>query len=116
MNRKVVLTFILIIYIILLFLGASVIKLGEVSDSPGFDKALHFIGFFILTILLLLTFEHYKLNNKHIAIFLIALGLGIIIEVVQLGIPGREFSLLDLLVDVVGIILALVLKWSFSRR
>ena len=102
--------------IALLFLGVINLNFRNVASKPGFDKLLHFFGFFILSILLLLTFEHYNLSNKLVACFLIALGIGILIEAVQLGIPGREFSLLDIAADVLGIIAGSVLVWSFSRR
>jgi VanZ family protein len=116
MNKKLVFTAISLVYIIILFLGSSIVKVNNVSKAPGFDKLLHFVGFVILMILLLLTFEHYNLSNKLVACFLIALGIGILIEAIQLGIPGREFSLLDLAADVLGIIAGSVLVWSFSRR
>jgi len=115
MSKKLFFTLLLIIYIIILFLTGAVVNVNNISKATNFDKALHFFGFFILTILLLLTFEHYKLNNKRIAIFLIALGIGILIEVVQLGIPGREFSLLDIAADVLGIIVGALLKWIFPK-
>jgi VanZ family protein len=116
MNKKLVFTILSLVYIILLFLGGSIVKVNEVSGTPGFDKVLHFFGFVILIILLLLTFEYYNLSNKYVAVFLIALGIGILIEAVQLGIPGREFSLLDIAADVIGIVAGSVLVWSFSRH
>jgi VanZ family protein len=116
MNKKLVFTTLSLVYIILLFIGGSVVKVNDVSSTPGFDKLLHFFGFLILIILLLLTFEHYNLSNKYIACFLIALGIGILIEAVQLGIPGRDFSLLDIAADVLGIIAGALLKWIFPRH
>lgn len=117
MNKKLVLSVISAIYLILLLLGAFVVKLGTAGENGvGFDKVLHFFGFFILAVLLLLTFKYYRLSNRFASVFLIALGIGILIESVQIGIPGRDFELLDILADVLGIIFGSVLVWSFSKR
>ena len=116
MNKKLVLTVLSVIYLIILFIGAFVVKSESVSKASDFDKVLHFFGFLILVILLLLTFEHYKLGNRYVSVFLIALGVGLLIEAVQLFIPGREFSFSDVLVDVLGIIIGGFLSWSFSKH
>jgi VanZ family protein len=116
MDKKIVFTVACVFYIIILFLGATVVKTADISKATNFDKVLHFLGFFVLTILLLITFSRYKLKNKYLKSFIIALGIGILIEIIQLNIPGREFSLLDILADALGIIIGSVLTWSFSRR
>jgi len=116
MNKKIVFTVLSVIYLIILFIGAFAVKAGNISKASNFDKVLHFFGFLILAILLLVTFEHYKLGNKYVSVFIIALGIGILIEAIQLFIPGREFSLLDILADVLGVIVGLLLTWSFSKR
>ncbi len=116
MNKKVVFTVLSVVYLILLFIGAFVVKASDISKASNFDKVLHLIGFLILAILLLLTFEHYKLGNKYISVFLVALGIGILIEAIQLGIPGREFSISDILANILGIIIGEFLTWSFSKH
>jgi VanZ family protein len=113
--KKTIITAALVIYLIILLLGAFVINPVGESSPKGSDKLLHFFGFLVLEVLLLLTFINYKLNHKYLATFLIALGIGLIIEVVQLSIPSRQFSLLDLAADAGGIALAMVLTWSFSK-
>ena len=113
MNKKLIISIVLVIYLIILFIGAFAVKFEGESSISGFDKLLHFFGFFILEILLLLAFNYYKIKNKYWASFLIALSIGLFIEVVQLAIPGREFSLLDWAADAGGIFLAMVLSWSF---
>jgi VanZ family protein len=115
MNKKLAFTILSVIYIALLLLGGTILKVNDVSKAPGFDKVLHFFGFFVLTILLLLTFEYYELNNKYLASMLIAFGIGLVIEAVQLGIPGREFSLLDLAADTLGIIVGAIIRWIFPK-
>jgi VanZ family protein len=87
-----------------------------VSKAPGFDKILHLGGFFILTILLIFTFDYYKLHHSYIFAIIIALFIGIIIEFVQKDIPGREFSYLDLAVDLGGAIIAIISVWIYSKR
>ncbi len=115
MSKKLIFTTISIIYIIILLAGASIIKL-ESSSQPGSDKVLHFIGFFILTLILIFTFESYKAKRSMSITFITALIIGFIIEFMQRGIPGRTFSLLDVLADLLGIVLALVLRWSFYKQ
>jgi len=117
MNKRLVFTIVTSAYLIMLLLGAFAFQVdsGE-SGIPGFDKLLHFFGFFILAILLLLTFKYYRLSNSYASVFLIALGIGILIEYVQLSIPGRDFSVADILADVLGIITGSALVWSFRKR
>jgi VanZ family protein len=46
----------------------------------------------------------------------VALTIGIIIEFVQIGIPGRDFELMDIFADLVGILIGMVVVWSFSKQ
>jgi len=115
MNKKLVLTSVSVVYLILLFLGATIIKLNNAS-APGSDKSLHFIGFFILSLLLIFTFKNYTVQRVYLKSLIVAIIIGIIIEIIQLFIPERTFSLLDLAADLGGIFLAMVLAWTFSKR
>jgi VanZ family protein len=114
MAKKLVFTIISAIYVIILFLGATFIKLGDFS-TPGSDKGLHFIGFFILTILLIFTFKNYTAKRVYLKSLIVAIIIGIIIEIIQLFIPTRTFSWYDLVADLGGIFLGMVLAWTFSR-
>ena len=115
MKKKVIFTAISLIYVIILFIGGSIARLDS-GALQGSDKVLHFVGFFILTILLYLTFKNYKLKSPLIISFIIAFLIGIIIELIQLGIPSRAFSFLDLLADVIGIVFASVISWKFIKQ
>jgi VanZ family protein len=115
MDKKQTLSIFCAAYIIILFLGAITIKPSDISVLPGFDKLIHLGSFFILTILLLLTFERYKLNNNYIIGILIAIAIGIIIELVQLAVPGREFSLFDIAADFGGAVIASLLVWIYTK-
>jgi len=68
------------------------------------DKANHFTAFFVLYGLLKLGFG----NLSAIAASALLLLYGVQIEVVQSFLPYREFSLLDVVADSVGIFLGFV--------
>ena len=104
------------IYLIILFIGAFAVNLGTSDSVPGSDKGLHFIGFLILTLLLIFTFKNYTVQRVYLKSLIVAIIIGIIIEIIQLFIPERTFSLLDLAADLGGIFLAMVLAWTFSKR
>ena len=65
------------------------------------DKANHFIAFSTLYILLSLAYKHTTLIQK----FIILITFGIQIEIVQAFLPAREFSILDIFADSIGIII-----------
>jgi VanZ family protein len=116
MNKKIILTVISIIYLIILFIGAFAVNLGSEGSAPGSDKSLHFIGFFILSLLLIFTFKNYTAKRVYLKSLLIAVVIGILIEIIQLFIPARSFSLLDLAADLGGIFLAMLFSWMLSKR
>jgi VanZ family protein len=115
MNKSCFLSVIPVVCIVLLFLGAINLNFRNVASKPGSDKSLHFIGFFILSLLLIFTFKNYTAKRVYLKSLIIAIIIGIIIEIIQLFIPARSFSLLDLAADAGGIALAMMLTWSFSK-
>jgi len=116
MNKKIILTVISAIYLIILFIGAFAVNLGTSDSVPGSDKGLHFIGFLILTLLLIFTFKGYTKKRVYLKSLIVAIIIGIIIEVAQLFIPARTFSWYDIVADLGGIFLAMVLAWMLSKR
>jgi len=115
MNKKIILTVISVIYLIIL-LGAFAVNLGTEGSAPGSDKSLHFIGLFILSLLLIFTFKNYAAKRVYLKSLIIAIIIGILIEIIQLFIPSRTFSLLDLAADLGGIFLAMLFSWMLSKR
>lgn len=75
------------------------------------EYSLHFFGFGILAILLAWGYYKNKSSSLLMRAGLIACCFGLIIEVYQIFLPYREFSLADLAVDWVGIVLALAVFW-----
>lgn len=115
MSKKLVLSIISAIYLVILLIGAFAVNLGSENSVHGSDKTLHFIGFFILILLLIFTLKDYTSKRVYLKSLIIAVIIGIIIEVAQLFIPARTFSLLDIAADLGGIFLGMVLAWTFSR-
>jgi VanZ family protein len=79
------------------YLATTTQEIQVVVNS--WDKANHFIAFMMLYILLSLGYKHIDLFFKVTILFLFAIE----IEVVQYFIPGREFSLLDIVADMIGV-------------
>ena len=75
------------------------------------DKANHFIAFFVLYILFSGGFNIFTLLGKVSLLFLFAFQ----IELMQYFIPNRNFSLWDIFADCVGIILAIVVLSLYTQ-
>jgi VanZ family protein len=86
---------------------------GERLPEVGFfqvDKLVHFIVFGLLVFLTLYgSSKAVALKQGSINPILISLvysiGLGILVEILQLFVPGRSFSLVDILANTIGTIL-----------
>jgi len=68
------------------------------------DKQNHFIAFFALYVLLSFAYSHFS-TLKKIALLLL---FGFQIEATQYFIPGRFFSILDIVADGIGIIIGII--------
>ena len=83
--------------------------------EKSWDKAIHFLAFFVLYILLHLGYEFKILKN-----LALLLAFGVQIELVQAFLPNREFSLLDIVADMLGatfgVIVAKILKRIFYGK
>ena len=90
----------------------SLIKLGKQPiQISNLDKIEHLIAYFSLGLSWLLVFkEHKKFSYKNYLIVLICVFYGIIIEVLQTTLTSyREGSLLDIIANTVGVLLALLI-------
>ena len=84
------------------FLATTSIKIEVVANI--WDKFKHSFAFFVLYILFCLAYK--ELNSIKKVLLLLLFGLQI--EIVQYFLPYRDFSLLDLLADSVGIFFGLL--------
>lgn len=91
------------------FLATTTLEIKAVHSL--WDKANHFIAFFVLYTLLY--FSHFAL--KRVTTVALLLLFGIQIEIVQYFIPLREFSLLDVFADSVGIAIGFVLSAGLAK-
>jgi len=89
------------------YLATTTREISVVTNS--WDKANHFVAFMVLYILLSLGYKHLSLIKK----ILILLAFAVQIEVVQYFIPGREFSLLDIFADMVGMGIGYIMMRKF---
>ena len=92
------------------YLATTTREISVVTNS--WDKANHFVAFMVLCILLSLGYKHLSLIKR----ILILLAFAVQIEVVQYFIPGREFSLLDIFADMVGVCIGYVLIYKWIQR
>lgn len=94
----------------LLFLLWQALAPTPVVRAPINDKLLHFLAFFVLALLADCAWLKTRFGWRHFA----GLALyGGTIEVLQYFVPGRSFSLLDLLADLAGVLVYwwLVAPW-----
>jgi VanZ family protein len=77
-------------------------KLFFKSYSLAFDCFLHG-GFYFMASLILNKILHKKINFLFVSFFLI--GISVFFETVQLLVPGRSFTLMDIASNVIGVII-----------
>jgi len=82
--------------IVIEYLATTTQEIEVIQDS--WDKANHFVAFFSLYFLLSFGYLRFSVLKKIILLLIFAIQ----IEVVQYFIPGRDFSLLDIFADMIG--------------
>lgn len=93
------------------YLATTALEIKPIQNS--WDKANHFIAFMTLYITLSLGYPKLDVVKK----VLILLFFGLQIELVQYFLPNREFSLLDVVADGVGIVMGMIVVkglWSLK--
>ena len=97
--------------VVIEYLATTTIEISIVENS--WDKANHFIAFMVLYILISLSYKNLSLLKR----VMILLAFAVQIEIVQYFIPGRDFSLLDIFADMIGVFIGFILsqKLLFNR-
>lgn len=110
----------------LLILVACIVPANKVHRSfllniKHADKYLHFIMYFVFSVILYIDFhKYYRLpKNRQLTflyIFAISLFWGIIIEIIQyFFVSGREGSIVDVLANAGGIIAGIILVLTTAK-
>ena len=92
------------------YLATTTLEIKSLQNS--WDKANHFLAFFVLYVLLY--YSHFELSK--VSCFLLLLAFGVQIEIIQYFIPGREFSLFDVVADSLGLFLGILSVTFVSQR
>ncbi len=116
--RRVIYFILAAFYYALIFFFSS--KSYGVHIKAGFfDKEIHCLEFAVLA--LFLSFGFFKimkssLRNKALLTVFSGLFLGLLDEVHQYFVPERQFEILDILADGIGVIIGFYLYFFLSRR
>lgn len=97
-----------------------VIKLGIIIDVDTFSfmirKLAHFTEYFILGVLLFLTYQHrFQTKKRYTIIFLQGLITASIDETIQLFTPNRSGELRDVLIDISGVVFGALFIFIIHR-
>lgn len=106
---------ILRIIVFLLFAGITYLSVSPTTNvTVGDDKVGHFIAYF--TLMFFLGLELGIRNRQLLKAWGITFAYGIIMELIQHYVPGRFMSLLDLVANSLGGILAFFVLYFFGNR
>ncbi|GBD89187.1 vanZ like family protein [bacterium BMS3Abin03] len=110
----------LVVYWLFLILATS-LPAANMPKIAISDKIEHFGAFFGLSVLLSLTLLYQQKNlllKKYFLVFtlIIVSGYGVIDEIHQAFIPGRNSDILDWTADSIGAITAVLLIWYLVRK
>jgi VanZ family protein len=116
-------TVLLLVYMAVIFILSSIPDTGETGDlgatlSPQVQNLLHIPAYGFLALLWLLTLKTHGVawRRSLAAAFVLATAYGVVIEILQGWIPGRVPSVLDALLNFLGILLCIGLYWWIELR
>ena len=92
------------------YLATTTQEIKAIENS--WDKANHFVAFFTLYFLLSFGYSKFSFIKK----VLLLLAFAVQIEVVQYFIPSRDFSLLDIFADMIGVSIGYVIVRGFKTK
>ena len=106
----------IIIITTLFFLPGSTLPKEDWLSKIYFDKWVH-IGLFAILIFLWRSAFEWKIANYNITLLLLAFLYGLAVEIIQQQwIPNRSFDVYDILSDLTGSILGLIVWLRVSKK
>jgi len=93
---------------ILLVIALSLIPTPVASSGMYSDKIAHLLAYGVMGVL---AFLSVRTKKRRIYLFIVIFSLGLILEILQNYIPGRDMSLLDILANTGGSGLGYLLGW-----
>ncbi len=110
--QRICLVLALLLIALIFGMADSSYATGELNFNPPLDKLLHAAVYGTITALLWFA----GIMRNRFGLWLLVVGIGVVDELQQRSISGRESSLNDLLADMVGVTLGLWLaSWILSR-
>lgn len=99
------------LYIVALIV-LSLFPLLGMEAGGNSDKIAHFIAYTVLSVLFYFSSSNSK---KRIYLLLFVIAIGVILEALQLLVPGRNFSYYDLLANIAGGFLGFGISWMLLQ-
>ena len=120
-NRTTLVFSTLVVYWIILFVGTSIPAQSVPSLGIGGDKVVHFFAYFILSVLLYLTFIFqeklsFAQRNAILLTLAVAICYGVLDELHQMLVPGRSAELLDWIADATGAACGVLITSFFLKK
>ncbi|MEQ9618511.1 MAG: VanZ family protein [Deltaproteobacteria bacterium] len=90
----------------------SLLPLPSAGTAIYKDKIVHFLMYGLMALLAYISVPS-EGKRKHLLAFIIILGAAI--ELIQIYIPGRSASLMDIFANTGGVVFVIFLFWIYSR-
>lgn len=117
MKRKTTFTILFYCWIIILLTLTSYPKMSLPSNNIiGLDKVAHFIFYLILAYFLCMMNSEKPLKKNLKILLLFMLILPLLDELHQIPIPGRYFSIYDIIADALGIFVIMIIFILFTKK
>lgn len=97
---------------VLFVIVLSLIPLPSTGTAMYTDKIIHFLMYGIMGFLAYISVPS-KSGRKYLLVFIVLLGAAL--ELIQIFIPGRSASYIDLAANTAGVVFAIFLFWIYSR-